>query len=154
VLVSPTTLPYLTKTSDNPEGLDASVFESFRQNLLLRDFPKWMEDNAAPFVVKETSPEMRAWLKGLALQTSMRALVECQRTSTSTDLRGELRRINVPTLIIQGDRDASGSVEFTGKRAAALIPGAQIRIYEGAPHGLFVTHIDRLNADLLAFAKG
>ena len=60
----------------------------------------------------------------------------------------------VPTLIIQGDKDASAPLEITGRRVAALTPGARLIVYEGAPHGLFVTHVDRLNADIAAFAKG
>ena len=82
----------------------------------------------------------------------MKALVECQRTSASTDFRAELPKISVPTLIIHGDKDVSGPIDLTGRKTAAMIPGAQLKVYEGAPHGLFVTHIDRLNADLLEFA--
>ena len=61
--------------------------------------------------------------------------------------------ISVPCLVIHGDRDASAPLPLTGKRTAELIPGARLMVYEGAPHGLFVTHMTRLNADLLAFAQ-
>jgi pimeloyl-ACP methyl ester carboxylesterase len=151
VLVSPTGTPYRQKSPDNPDGIDASVYEGFIHNSLLKDFPKWMEDNARPFVVKETSASTIEWIKGMLLRTSMQALVECQRSGTSTDFRKELTHISVPTLVIHGDKDASAPMELTGRKTAALIPGAQLKIYEGAPHGLFVTHIDRLNFDLLEF---
>ena len=58
------------------------------------------------------------------------------------------------SLVIHGDRDVSAPLEFTGRRTADLIPGARLRVYEGAPHGLFVTHAERLNADLLSFVEG
>ena len=73
---------------------------------------------------------------------------------TSTDFRAELPKISVPVLIVHGDKDASAPIDLTGRPTAALIPNAQLKVYEGAPHGLFLTHKDRLNADLLGFIKG
>jgi pimeloyl-ACP methyl ester carboxylesterase len=80
--------------------------------------------------VAETSPPMSDRLKQQMLTTSLKALVECNRIGTSTDFRAELPTIDVPTLVIHGDRDAS------------------------APHGLFVTHMERLNHDLYEFIIG
>jgi pimeloyl-ACP methyl ester carboxylesterase len=59
----------------------------------------------------------------------------------------------VPTVIIQGDSDTSTPIDLTGRKTASLIPGSRLRVYEGAAHGLPITHMDRLNGDLLAFAK-
>src|SRR5262249_16208760 len=84
VLIAPTATPYPLKSADNPDGWDASIFEHFRNNMLLRDYPKWMADNARPFVLPETSDEMIDWIKSMMLRASMKALVECQRTNTST----------------------------------------------------------------------
>ena len=72
---------------------------------------------------------------------------------TTTDFRPDLRAISLPTLIIQGDCDTSTPLELTGRRTAALIPGSQLRVYENAAHGLPITHADRLNHDLLAYAS-
>jgi pimeloyl-ACP methyl ester carboxylesterase len=69
------------------------------------------------------------------------------------DFRAEMRRIDVPTLIIHGDRDRSAPVEITGKPSAELVPGCKLLVYPGAPHGLMFTHMDRLNADLVAFMR-
>jgi non-heme chloroperoxidase len=151
VFVAPAATPFRLKTADNPDGIEASVFEQFRRDLLLKDYPQWLEDNARPFVVAETSRGMIDWLKGLMLQTSMKALVDCNRVMVETDFRAELPWISLPTLVIHGDRDVSAPVDTTGRRTAELIPGAVFKLYEGAPHGLFVTHMERLNADLLAF---
>jgi len=69
------------------------------------------------------------------------------------DFRAEMRGIDVPTLIVHGDRDRSMPVELTAKPAAALIPGSRLLVYPGAPHGLMFTHMGELHADLLAFMR-
>ena len=71
-----------------------------------------------------------------------------------TDLRPGMRAFTVPTLIIHGDADRGSALELTGRKTAQAIPGSQLKVYEGAPHGLFITHIVRLNGDLLDFIQG
>ena len=151
VLLAPGT-PFLLKTADNPDGVNQQVFE-FLRAAWSRDFPKWLADNARPFFTPETSPQMIEWGIGMCLQTSLKAVMDCNRAVTETDFRAELRKITVPTLIIHGNTDQSHPLALTGKKTAQLIPGSQLKVYEGAPHGLFITHLDRLNRDLLAFLK-
>jgi non-heme chloroperoxidase len=69
------------------------------------------------------------------------------------DFRAEMRGIDVPTLIVHGDRDRSMPVELTGKPSAELIPDCRLLVYPGAPHGLMFTHMDELHADLVAFMR-
>ena len=90
----------------------------------------------------------------MCLQASLKALLDCNRADTETDFRAELPKITVPTLIIHGDADVSTPLESTGRKTARLITGSQLKVYEGAPHGLMFTHMDRFNYDLLAFIKG
>jgi pimeloyl-ACP methyl ester carboxylesterase len=149
-LLGPVT-PFLVRTGDNPDGIDPAVFESFRRDWLMRDLPGWIEANIRPFVLPETSVQTMDWLRGLCLQASAKALLECSRAQSATDFRPELPAITVPTLVIHGDRDVSAPLDLTGRRTAVLIPGAKLKVYEGAPHGLFITHAERLNADLLEF---
>ncbi len=151
VFIAPTT-PFLLKTSDNPNGTDRSLFEEVRSTLS-KDFPKWLADNARPFVVPETSPEMLQWVTTLAQQCSLKAVLDCNVSVTETDFRAELHKVAVPTLIIHGDTDVSAPIDLTGRETARLIPGCQFKLYEGAPHGLILTHMDRLNTDLLAFIR-
>ncbi|MBO9543405.1 MAG: alpha/beta hydrolase [Caulobacter sp.] len=139
--------------ADNPTGLPPAMFEAFRTHVLLRDYPRWLEENARPFVTPDTSPEMMDWVRGLMLGTTTKALVECNRAATTADLRPEIPNLKVPVLIIQGDKDVSTPLETSGKRYAALATNAELVVYEGAPHGLMFTHIERLNADILAFAR-
>jgi non-heme chloroperoxidase len=69
-------------------------------------------------------------------------------------LRAEMRAIDVPTLIVHGDRDVQAPLAICGRRSAELVPASRLVVYENAAHGLFVTHSGRLNADLTAFALG
>ena len=149
VLTAPA-LPFLMKAHDNPNGVEPVMLEAVR-DLWRHDFDKWMDDNAQPFFTPETSAGTVRWALSMTHAVSLRAAIGCNVAVAGTDFRPELRKIDVPTLVIQGDRDVSGPVEFTGGPTAELIPGARLIVYEGAPHGLFATHVDRLNADLAAF---
>jgi pimeloyl-ACP methyl ester carboxylesterase len=149
-----TITPLLYRTADNPDGIDAAYFEAFRHEELMRDFPKWIEDTLPPFVTPETTPQMRDWVRGMALQASGKALLDCNRAITTADFRDELPKVTVPTLVIHGEQDVTCPIDPTARRTAELVPGAKLRVYEGAPHGLFVTHLVRLNQDLLDFARG
>jgi len=151
VLLSPTT-PFILKTDDNPEGIEGELFAAVRGQWS-RDFPKWTDDNAAPFVVPETSQGMRDWLRQMMMQASLPVLIACNKSLVETDFRQELAVLSVPVLLIHGDHDASAPLQLTGQRTAALIRKVDFRVYEGAPHGLFVTHMGKVNADIAAFLK-
>jgi len=155
VLLLAPVLPFPLKTASNPDAVDGRLFEQTRA-AWLQDFPRWLEENGDPYVgtlppPNAVSAETRAWTKSDMQQTSLQAVVECNRAIVETDFRQELRAIDVPTLIIQGDRDASMPLELSGRRAAALVPGSRLVVYEQAPHGLYLSHRDRLNRDLAAF---
>jgi non-heme chloroperoxidase len=153
-LVAPAATPFVMKTADNPNGIAAEKLEFFRTKVLQQDFPKWLEDGKKAFFVADTSLSLQDWVMGLMLTTPLRVAIECNRVMTSTDFRQELQKISVPVLIVHGDKDASAPIDLTGRPTAALIPNAQLKVYEGAPHGLFLTHKERLNTDLLGFIKG
>ncbi|WGS53061.1 alpha/beta hydrolase [Paraburkholderia sp. D15] len=148
--VAPAATPYLLKTADNPNGIDAALFEQGRA-ALSRSFPDWIEANAAPYFGPGVSRAPLDWTIRMMLQTSHQAMLELAHVQTITDFRAELRRLDLPALVIQGDRDASAPLELTGRPTARLIAGASLEVYEGAGHGLYFTHAERLNQDLLAF---
>jgi non-heme chloroperoxidase len=150
-LIAPTT-PFLMKTADNPNGVDRSLFLQVRTQWL-RDFPKWMADNTDPFFVPETSPQIKQWGTQMMYATSMQAHIECNIAVTETDFREELKRIKVPVLVLHGTKDVSAPLPLTGQPTAQLIPGAELKVYEGAPHGIFVTHLERVNQDVLGFIR-
>ena len=149
VMIAPT-LPFILKTADNPDGIDEKVLAQQRAGWT-RNFPEWLGANARTFFVPDTPQEMVDWVKRMAMSASLRALVDLNIAVNETDFRTELKKFPVPTLVIHGTADVSAPLDSTGRRAAALIPGAQLRVYEGAPHGLMFTHTDRLNADLIEF---
>lgn len=152
-LVAPTT-PLLARTADNPDGVDPAVFEAFRHDELLRDWPLWLAENARPFGGPDVSDATLAWVRGMALRASPRALAEFHRELTTADFRAELPRLDCPVLVIQGERDETCPPDLTGRRTAALVPGARLLVYEGAPHGVLVSHAARLGEDLRRFALG
>ena len=150
-LVAPAA-PYLVKTADNPYGAPRAFFDA-RLVEWSRDFPKWVEDNRKPFFTPQTSPAMEQWLVDQLLATPVPVAMATFRAALARDLRPDLARIDRPVLILHGDNDASAPLEITGRRIAAGVRGAELRVYAGAPHGLFVTHMDQVNRDLESFLK-
>jgi pimeloyl-ACP methyl ester carboxylesterase len=148
-LLGPMT-PGVTLAPSNPNGVDPALLEQFRSQQLLRDYPLWIEENIEPFV-PGANTTTKAWLAAMALDNSLQALHDCQAAVQDADMAEELRTIAVPTLIIAGDRDVSAPLELTAKRSAALIPDVRLQVIEGAAHGMFVTHVERVDAALLEF---
>jgi pimeloyl-ACP methyl ester carboxylesterase len=141
----------LLKAHDNPNGSPMEAFEALWAGWR-RDYPKWVDDNVAPFFIPETSPAMMRWGVTL-LTTPLSITLACSQAMVHADFRAEMRGLDVPTLIVQGDRDRSMPVEFSGKPSADLIPGSRLLVYPGAPHGLMFTHMDQLRADVVAFLR-
>jgi pimeloyl-ACP methyl ester carboxylesterase len=97
---------------------------------------------------------MTQWLVNLALQASPRAAINMMQVQSETDFRGDMSAFTVPTLIVHGDSDMGAPLALTGKKTADAIPGSQLKVYENAAHGLFITHKEQLNRDLLTFIQG
>lgn len=156
VLVS-TITPFVLKTDDNPEGTDRATLEYVRK-MLSKDRPNPIAAAAPGFFgtpKNHVSQEiMDWWVRMMVDRCSLKTMLDLHRMFTETDFRPELPRISVSTLLIHGDNDTSTPIETTARRTVPLIPGSQLKVYEGAAHGLPITHADQLNADLLAFAKG
>jgi non-heme chloroperoxidase len=150
-----TTAPFLLKTEGNPAGVDRAVLDDMISGLR-DDRQRWAAVLANPwFGVGQPgvsiSPEMLDWAVGLFLQASPRAAIETIRAVYTTDLRPDARGINIPTLIVHGDADVMVPFEASASRLAEEIPHAELKVYENASHGPFVSHKDRLNHDLLSF---
>jgi non-heme chloroperoxidase len=101
----------------------------------------------------DISAEMLEWANGLTRQTSPKAMIDFFRAMLDTDFTPDIRAFTMPTLIIHGDNDQSAPLEMCGRRITQAIPGSQFKIYERAPHGLFLTEKDHLNRDLLEFIR-
>lgn len=156
-LIAPTT-PFILRTDDNPEGVPSIALDvgmaSLRQNR-----PLYFSDGTITFFSLGSQwprqpvldSGMVDWMVDLIMQSSPYAIMHCMRAHWETDFRPDMKAFNLPTLIIHGDNDRSAPLEMCGRRTARMIAGSRLVVYEGAPHGLFLTHRERLNSDLLAF---
>jgi non-heme chloroperoxidase len=152
VLLAPTT-PFLVQTEDNPDGVPQAAIEADNA-AVAQDFAKWIDANEAPFFMPDTPEITRAWVREMMLGVPVPVAAACRKTVSFADLRAAAAGIDLPTLIVQGDKDASSPLPLTGAKTAKLIKGSKLVVYEGAPHGLTLTHSERLVSDLLAFVAG
>ena len=153
VLVS-TITPFALKTDDNPDGADRASLAVVRETLA--------KDHAHPLAAyaptffgvpknKVSQEIMDWWVRMMVDGCSLRTMNTLHKVFTETDFRPELPKISVPTLLIHGDNDLSTPIDTTGRKTAPLIRGSQLKVYEGAAHGLPITHASQLNSDLAAF---
>lgn len=150
-------VPYLLKTDDNPDGVDIGVFDEIIAGLRT-DRPAFLTEFAEKFfgVGMLSSPVSMPMLAAnceVAMTASPIATLACVRTFSATDFRAQCKAIDVPVLIIHGDSDATVPIDPTGACAAGIIPQAELKIYSGAPHGLYYTHRFDLNRDIAAFVS-
>jgi non-heme chloroperoxidase len=154
VLIS-AVLPYMLKTDKNPDGVPREVFEKMEE-AMTTDRPTFLEGFNKDFYGEGLlgGPVTDAYLLASlnkAMDASPIATVQCARSFAFTDFSNDIASINVPTLVIHGDKDKTVPIKATGERSAQMIAGAVLKVYEGAPHGLWFTDRDRLNKDLLEF---
>jgi non-heme chloroperoxidase len=161
VVLTSTITPCILQSADNPEGVPKSYLDAHIVQLSA-DRPLYMTSGAIKYFglgsswpgPEVLSSEMVQWLIRLILQCSPKATIECRRAVNETDFRPDMRSFTVPTLLIHGDNDQTAPLDLCGRRTAQAIPESEFTVYTGAAHGLFLTHKDRLNADLLAFIQG
>ena len=154
VLISPIP-PFLLQTTDNPEGLPGSLFDGFMDSAR-RDMPAWMKGfldnfyNADKFLGNLVSNEAYQTSFNLAVSASAIAAVACIPT-WETDFRADVRRIDVPMLVIQGDDDRVLPYPKTGERLPGMIKDLQLVTIDQGPHAIAWTHADQVNSALLKF---
>lgn len=156
VLVSAVT-PTLMKSAANPNGVPKEAFDKVRQDLLA-DTPQYWHDLAEPFFgANRPGSGISRGIKDAFWRQSMFAGLkpahDCIQAYSESVFFDDLKRFDKPTLIVHGEDDQICPIDTTGRAAAKLVPGAALKVYPGAPHGLPVTHHDMLSADLLAFAR-
>ena len=154
ILVSAVT-PYLLKTDDNPDGIDASVFEGIEKQLR-EDRPAFLHSFGPKFygrsVVHHTVSEPQLeWTQGMALTGSQRATLASATSWSTTDFRPDLAAIHIPVLVIHGTSDHTVPIDNSGRRTAKLLSNSTLSEYDGEPHGLHLTAADRLSEEILQF---
>jgi non-heme chloroperoxidase len=149
--------PLMLKTPANPEGLPIEVFDQIRAGLA-EDRSQFYEDLAMQFyganrpgakVSQGLLHQFWLW----SMQAGLKNAYLSVKAFSETDFTEDLKKIDVPTLVMHGEDDQIVPVKDSAKKSARLIKGAKEIYYPGAPHGLTATHQDQVNTDLLAFMK-
>jgi non-heme chloroperoxidase len=149
--------PILVKSAGNPEGIPLEVFDGLRASLL-KDRSQFWKDFAVMFYGAnrpgaKVSQGMidQFWL--WSMEGGLKNLYDSIKAFSETDFHEDLKKFDVPTLIMHGEDDQIVPISISGKKAAQLIKGAQTIFYPGLPHGLTATNVDQVNADLLKFLR-
>ena len=149
--------PIMLKTAENPNGLPIEVFDQIRQGVLA-DRSQFYKDLSGPFyganrTGSTVSQGIRDAFWVMSMQVGLKAAYDCVRQFSETDFNDDLQKVDIATLVIHGDADQIVPIDDAGRLTARIVKGAELKVYPGAPHGLSATHADKLNQDLLAFAK-
>lgn len=150
-------VPFRLKTPDNPMGTEQKVFDKIADSInedraaFLTSFFNTFFGVGTPG--NTVSDELLVSMKNIAMQASLRATLECLRSFSTTDFRGDLAHFKVPTLIIHGTEDKTVPIGASARLAASGIGQAITIEYNNAPHGLFVTEREKLTRDILAFIR-
>ena len=149
--------PIMLKTPANPEGLPMEVFDGLRAGLV-KDRSQFYRDLAIPFyganrpgakVSQGTLDQFWLW----SMQAGLKNAYESIKAFSETDFTEDLKKIDVPALVLHGEDDQIVPVKDSAKKSAKLIKGAKEIYYPGAPHGITATHQDQVNSDLLEFLR-
>jgi non-heme chloroperoxidase len=149
--------PRLLKAPDFEEGVDKSVFDEMIENAI-QDRAAFVESFSKDFfgaTILNTplSSKLMDWFHSLIMKSSPRAFINCILTFSQADLRADLAKVDVPTLIIHGTADKTVPYDLTARAMHKGIAGSRLISYEDAPHGFFYTEWPQLNRDLEAFIK-
>lgn len=149
--------PIMLKTAANPGGLPISVFDEIRAGVVA-DRSQFFRDLSLPFYGynkpgAKISEGVREsfWLQGML--SSIVAAYDCIKAFSETDFTEDLKKFDVPALVLHGDADQIVPIDDSARLSAKLIPNATLKIIPGAPHGMCTTHADQINAVLLEFLE-
>lgn len=151
--------PLMVKGASNPNGVPVEVFDGSRQALVANRAQLFKDIPSGPFYgfnrqgAKPSQGMIDSWW-AQGMQGSHKATHDSIKAFSETDFRDDLKKFDVPTLVVHGDDDQIVPIDISGRQTAKLVKGAQLIVYKGAPHGLTETHKETLNADLLKFIKG
>jgi non-heme chloroperoxidase len=151
--------PLMLKTEANPGGLPIEVFDGIRQASLVDRSQLYIDLASGPFFGfnkpdAKPSQGMIDWFWMQGMTSGHKNAYDCIKAFSETDFTEDLKKFDIPTLVVHGDADQVVPIEAAGIASAKLVKGSTLKVYPGAPHGLTDTHKDQLNADLLAFLKG
>lgn len=150
--------PLMLKTAANPGGLPLEVFDGIRAGAVADRSQLYKDIASGPFFgfnrpgAKVSQGMIDSfWLQGM--QAGHKNAYDCIKAFSETDFTEDLKRFDIPTLVVHGDDDQIVPIDAAGRASAKLIANARLLVYPGAPHGLTDTHKERLNHDLLTFIQ-
>src|SRR6266550_418991 len=150
--------PLMLKTDGNPGGLPIAAFDQIR-SAVLADRSQFFKELSAPFYGAnrpgaKVSQGLRDsfWLQGML--AGFKGVIDCIKAFSETDFTEDLKKFDVPTLVMHGDDDQIVPIDDSARLSAKIVSNATLKVYPGAPHGMCSTHKDQVNADLLAFIRG
>jgi non-heme chloroperoxidase len=149
--------PGMLKTAKNPDGVPMEVFDQIRAGVSA-DRSQYWKDLSMPFYgANRPGSTVSQGIKDAfwlwSMQAGYPAAYDCIKAFSETDFTEDLKKFDVPTLVIHGEDDQIVPINVGGLRSSKMIKGATFKMYKGAPHGLMATHKDQFNADLLEFAR-
>jgi non-heme chloroperoxidase len=149
--------PLMLRTTGNPGGTPIKAFDDIRAGLLA-DRSQFYKDLSSPFFGanrpgSKVSQGVRDMFWLWSMTVGLKPAYDCVKAFSETDQTEDLKKFDIPTLIIHGDDDQIVPIADAGLLQAKIIKDAELKVYKGAPHGLTTTHKDQFNADLLAFLK-
>ena len=149
--------PGMLKTANNPDGVPIEAFDQIRAGVT-GDRSQFYKDLSFPFYGanrpgSKVSEGVRDAFWMMSMQAGLAGAYECIKAFSETEFSEDLKKFDIPTLVIHGDDDQIVPITVGGLRSAKLIKGATLMVYKGAPHGLMSTNKEQFNADLLEFAR-
>ncbi len=149
--------PLMLKTEANPEGLPIQAFDGIRAGVTA-DRSQFYKDLSAAFYGanrpdSKVSQGIRDMFWLWSMQVGLKGALDCIKAFSETDFTEDLKKFDIPTLIIHGDDDQIVPIGAAALRSSKIVKNSTLKIYPGAPHGLTSTHKDQFNADLLSFLK-
>jgi non-heme chloroperoxidase len=150
--------PLVLKTDANPEGTPKEALDGLRAGMMADRSQVYREMAAGPFFgFNRPGAKVSQGLQdSFWLQSMMGGhanQIECTRTLSETDFTEDLKRFDVPTLIVHGSDDQIVPIAASAHKSSKLVPGAVLKVYEGAPHGIPSTNAEQLNRDILEFIR-
>jgi non-heme chloroperoxidase len=149
--------PIMVKSEKNPGGLPLAVFDDIRAKVAANR-SQFYRDLAIPFygynrqgANAQQGVIDEFWREGML--GSIKGQYECIKQFSEVDYTGDLKKIDVPTLILHGDGDQIVPIDDSGRLSATIVKNAKLKVYPGAPHGMCTTEAEQVNQDLLAFLK-
>lgn len=150
--------PLMLKTMANAEGTEKSVFDSFRQAMQKDRAQFFLDVPSGPFFgfnrsgAQKSEGQIRSWWQQ-GMNSSFKTTYDCIEDFSETDFTEDLKRIDIPVLVLHGDDDQIVPFEASGRKSSKLLPQGKLKIYPGGSHGIHNINVDEVNNDLLDFLR-